>query len=392
MDYEKDIISNIIRNIPSPYKDYFEAITPSEVPVEFHPFAFLTGVASLIGKSAYFLEGIDKVHPNLWTLLVGSSSITRKSTSIRPIEKLLSTTNVKVLPTQGSPEGYFRSFGSITTSAILMHSELGGLIKPMGSKDYMGGLAESFCDMYDPGEGSKERVLARESITIKKFPLSWLACTTPHSVGQREMELCINTGFFPRWNIVLGRPVSEYVSFRKTKGEKQLKKVGVDLQNIISYTTNSKPVEVIFPKETLEAYHTWYISNRKHLESNNELPSTSLFWVRVMEVVKKYSVVLAIMKKQTTISLETLNQAIEIGRYFFLTSKSFCEDEVSLNFTDKIAKKALLHLVGTKLTARELQQKIGTSADVLEKCLKTQKNLGNIGTEQRGKTWVYFLI
>ena len=67
---------------------YLEYSAGTECPTFFHRWAAITCLSAYLGRRIYFRQGHFKVHPNLYTMLVGDAG-TKKSTSIKMAARLM---------------------------------------------------------------------------------------------------------------------------------------------------------------------------------------------------------------------------------------------------------------------------------------------------------------
>ena len=75
-----------------PADDFFSAYlsysSDTEVPINFHRWAIISALGAFLGRQYYFQHGAFSIHPNMYTMLIGSPG-TRKSTAIKLVKKLL---------------------------------------------------------------------------------------------------------------------------------------------------------------------------------------------------------------------------------------------------------------------------------------------------------------
>lgn len=73
---------------PNFFSLYLDYTSGTECPTFFHRWSSITCLAAYIGRNIYFRQGHFKIHPNLYTMLVGDAG-TKKSTSIKMATRLL---------------------------------------------------------------------------------------------------------------------------------------------------------------------------------------------------------------------------------------------------------------------------------------------------------------
>ena len=92
-----------------PYAAAFEGRT--EVPLSYHFAVLKTVIGASLGRMVY-IDSTNKIYPNFYTVLVGETGITRKSTALRLGEQLLRDSDpaVRVLRALSTPEGLLQTF------------------------------------------------------------------------------------------------------------------------------------------------------------------------------------------------------------------------------------------------------------------------------------------
>lgn len=335
------LVQRIEEHMPQLFHDYKGLVTPSEVPVEFHLFAFMTMMAALVGDKVSFIEGSDSIYPNLWTMLVGDSSIARKSTSFRPILNILNQTQeVNLLAQKGSPEGFFKDLQDHKGVGLMYHSELGSLLGAL-KKDYMGGMVEELCEYYDPSPVGLTKRLSQETIKVEHLAVSWIGATTPDSLERCDAHERISSGFLPRWNIVLGGPPNYLLPFRPARPVEEINGYAKKLKELSS---SQKTPAIEFSTSAKQIYEEWYKQHRSKTMPDKLGP----FQIRILEVVKKYSVLLAFMHKRKQVEDDDMGLAIQFGEYFFKTSEQLITKVVAENKDEKNMQKILKAIASLK--------------------------------------------
>jgi len=180
--------------------------------------------------------GGEDIYPNLYILVVGKTTIYRKSTAMKLAWRILKDTNLTslLLPSEATPEALFDelagirpvNFDSLSPEARLrwqygravaaqrsfMKDEASSVFASM-KKEYMAGLSEMLLQGYDGDSGNiDKRLKSKGIITIKDLCLSFLGATTPvmysKHIGSEENE----NGFAARFAIITPNGNSPYRS------------------------------------------------------------------------------------------------------------------------------------------------------------------------------------
>lgn len=368
---ERASISHLEACIPTLYPEYKELVTPSEVPNEFHIFGFMIMISALIGDRIYFEEGNDVIYPNLWTLFLAPSGIGRKSTAINPIAKILAKTKkVNLLPSRGSPEGFFialKDFGGI---GLRRDSELGSLLGAL-QRDYQKGFVDELCELYDPLAAPLVKKLTKATIEIPEVAVTWLAATTPDSLNKCSGYERIAGGFLPRWNIIFGTPSKNLISFRQRKCPDYFDKF---VRKLIKFRPENK-IRMSFSAPSQRVFHRWYV---KHHGVGGHLGT---FVVRIHEVVKKYAVLIALLDERDEVCSRDIVAASEFGNYFIHSAKRLLSYELFENRFDSSCKKikSAIKSLEESATAREIMRRTHLKKKDFELCVDTLFASGEIG-------------
>ena len=152
-----------------PFLDWFTATT--DAPYEYGQAAALYAL-STIALSRRWVSSADHVHPNLFMMIVGGSSVARKSTAVKRSRAMVDEVEPnRIGPTDYTPEGIYRwmqgkdpSSGKSRTRMALFAGEFGADLARMEA--YGPTTQADFCHLYD-GEAI-EKVRATKTIRIDR--------------------------------------------------------------------------------------------------------------------------------------------------------------------------------------------------------------------------------
>lgn len=166
------------------YRLYLEAFEgTTDAPMEFIFTTLLASLGAALANSAWMTWGNRKIYPNVWTMLVGSSTLVRKSTSLN------TGLHFNLLFDNESPDRHYRlpDDGSLAAflevlaiekKGVLRHSEVATLLNIM-SKGYNVSMKALFTDFFDVLGAYKIRLKGEENVCVEQPIFSMATATTP---------------------------------------------------------------------------------------------------------------------------------------------------------------------------------------------------------------------
>ena len=142
--------------------------------------------------------------PNIWIMLLGGTTLTRKSTCLDMGRQLMDEVlDDYLLANDGSPEGLLTEIADRDGKSSNFHrDEIAGFIDTVIHKDYMAGTVEHLTRLYD-GQ-PQTRILRKEKIEIKNPYLIIMS----GGILSRMQEIVsmehVRSGFIPRFILVMG--------------------------------------------------------------------------------------------------------------------------------------------------------------------------------------------
>lgn len=185
------------------YKNW--AVEATDAVPQFHE---LSAFISLSGISASGLKletSYGEQIPNLWGLILGDSTLTRKTTAMRMVIDLLTEIDDEViLATDGSAEGLLTGLGDRPHRISLFYKdEIAGFFESMNKKDYLAGMKETLTQLYDVPNFYTRR-LRKEVIAIRRPIFIFFGGGIKDKTYELIDEQYILSGFLPRFLIVSG--------------------------------------------------------------------------------------------------------------------------------------------------------------------------------------------
>jgi hypothetical protein len=146
--------------------------------------------------------------PNLYTILVGGTTRSRKSTVQRIGAELVnSVIPSATLPSKATPEAFVKALADRNgISALWTPDEFGISLSEMYNRDFMTGLEALLLTIYAGDDYVYQRSM--DSIVVRQPSLNITGAATPESLG-RSGPNAVETGLLPRFGIVFPKTLPE---------------------------------------------------------------------------------------------------------------------------------------------------------------------------------------
>ena len=191
------------RTIIDDYTDWATTATDA-VPV-FHPLCCMMILASIMAGNLKLETSYGTMHPHLWGLVLGNSTLSRKTTAMNLATSFISNLDREtIIATDGSVEGILTGM-SIRNgqTSMFFRDEVTGLFEAFKKKEYMSGMPEMFTQLYDSPAFFTRR-LRKETISIISPIFMFFGGGIRDKFYELIDESMILSGFLPRFLIVSG--------------------------------------------------------------------------------------------------------------------------------------------------------------------------------------------
>lgn len=184
-------------------EEYIEwASSLGDAATQYHQAGAFTILSALLSGRVTLPTSYGPVVPNLWFMILGDTTLTRKSTAMDIATDLLADVDPDaILATDGSVEGLMQGLSTRPRRpSIFLRDEFSGLLEMITKKDYYAGMAEVLTKLYD-GKLQK-RILRKEEITVRDPILLILAGGIRNRVQGLLTHEHVSSGFIPRFIFV----------------------------------------------------------------------------------------------------------------------------------------------------------------------------------------------
>ena len=184
------------------YKEWANIAT--DAPEQYHEVSCFIALSACISNGLNLkLPYDDNFRPNLWALILGESTLSRKTTAMRMTTDLLTTLDPElILATDGSAEGLLSGLsGRPKRVSIFYKDEVSGFFDSINRKDYLAGFPETLTQLYDVPK-ILSRLLRKETITVTEPYFIFFGGGIREKVFNLINEDYILSGFLPRFIVV----------------------------------------------------------------------------------------------------------------------------------------------------------------------------------------------
>ena len=216
------------------------------------------------------------VYTNLWSMCLGKSSFSRKSTALNSVKYIAGANgNFHSLPGMFSTEGLIEAF-SDNPHGYLIKDECAQILGSINKKQYMSDVRDVLCELYDCGNikrklrTSKKNDRSEYEIT-DSYPV-FLMATTPDNFCNSATKLDITSGWLIRFLYVYPRypkPVKG-LELGTEKDRVALDALGTRFNQISGSISAFDRVVCQPSSEALEQFNNWFIKKQEEFENSGE--------------------------------------------------------------------------------------------------------------------------
>lgn len=181
------------------------AVEATDAVPQFHELSAFIALSAIVANSIRLGTSYGPMVPNLWGMILGDSTLTRKTTAMRMIVDMLLTIDPEIiLATDGSAEGLLTGLTERNNKTSLFYKdELSGFFDSINRRDYLAGMPETLTHLYDVPPVYTRR-LRRETIHIESPIFVFFGGGVRDRVHEALTEEYVLSGFLPRFLIVSG--------------------------------------------------------------------------------------------------------------------------------------------------------------------------------------------
>lgn len=186
--------------------DYREwGVSSTDAVPSFHDLTFFIVLSGLCASGIKLNTTYGVIQPNLWGLVLGDSTLTRKTTAMKMGMSFVEEIDAKrILAYDASAEGMMTGLSERPSQVSMFYrDEVAGFLDAIKRKDYMAGMPETMAQLYDIPPILTRR-LRKETITVTAPVFIFFGGGIRDKTYSLISEQLILSGFMPRFLIVSG--------------------------------------------------------------------------------------------------------------------------------------------------------------------------------------------
>jgi hypothetical protein len=185
------------------YHDWATEATDA-VPV-FHDLSCVIMLSAIVASSVRLETTFGDIAPNLWGLILGDSTVTRKTTAMSMVIDMLNKLDpMMIVATDGSPEGLLTGLSERPNKTSMFYrDEVSGFFDSLNRREYLAGMPQTLTALYD-SPSVYRRTLRKSTFTIERPAFIFFGGGIPGQIYDNLTEEYVFSGFLPRFLIVAG--------------------------------------------------------------------------------------------------------------------------------------------------------------------------------------------
>jgi hypothetical protein len=317
---DDEFITNWVERLPDGHflKVYFQSLRKrSDTYPEYILTSGLFALSVALDGKVKIPLSTSRLQPNVFALLLGVSSYSRKTTTLFYLNSILEHSSLVFNKGSDdmSPEGLVSELTKNPNTYYVI-DEFADLLTTM-KKTWGSGLMDMFMKLYD-GQSHKRRLRSKE-YNIQTPYVSLIASTTPARLYSESGDGMIHSGFYPRFLIVAPqrrkdfKPIS--IDFEL---DSDFQMLGEYLDNIHSWVVKlnelyNQPVYAVFNDEGMDFINEMMMEVDKKLEGLQDIDKDveATLWSRYHPYIIKIAVLLK-FGEQTYLTKPQLNGGRDI--------------------------------------------------------------------------------
>lgn len=358
---------------------YMRYTDRAESPDLYHFWVAATILAGVLQRRVWFDKGIYHVYPNLYTILVGPSGVTRKSRAIKLGTELIESLEfANVIADKTTPESLLEAmqYGADNTettnestaladsAAFIRASELSVFLN---KASYTATMVTLLTDLFDSPSTFKYMTRNSRPIRLRNVSVNFLGASTPEWLATNVPPDAFEGGFMSRIIFVVRHVRSRFIAFPDKPIPAQTDALRQALVNIRRHAKG----EMQLSKDARSWFEKWYMN---HELKNRETAYNLLGFIeRKPDVVIKLAMLLAIAEDPSRLTIDTKHFEHSLSILTWTQRHMFrAFENIDLSYVGGLRHRILkmLENAGGTMTRRDvmrsLSSKINTVRDLDE--------------------------
>jgi hypothetical protein len=322
------------RNFIDEYRDW--AISKTDGAIAYQNASAWTLLSCAFSDIGYAVPKFGRMGLNLWFMVLGETTLTRKSTSrnlmLRAVRRFESTSGYQIdIGSDATPEGLTAILAERDGQTSLLHrDEVQGMFKDFINKTYMASAAERFTELYDGHvpvtiRSAKGKTQTERATTNFVMYLMGITSKTADVLTTEYFR----SGFLARFIYVTAptpprtresEDIQQADEYEVVVRDEVLEKMMASLSNSVDFwkkKNGSKPAPVRMSQPALERFNQYKWEMGNFAESHPEKESIEPSRQRLALSVWKCAVLLAMYEQSEEVQTRHLLAAIMYSEEWF---------------------------------------------------------------------------
>jgi len=295
--------------------EYLKYAQGSESPEDFHIWTAIGILASAMGRNCFKDQGMWKIYPSLYVVLVAESALLHKSTALSIGKNLLQTSlpeDLFFFSQKVTPQSFIHFLSQVyedtkASEAIIYASEFS---VTLGNSKLDDSLLKILTDLYDCPDSWSYATIGRGLDRCDKVCLNMLAGTTPDWLKSSLPTESLGGGFFSRLILVNRFEPGPRVAHPKAHMTTEARVARENCLNDLQAIRANVQGEFDFDKEAYDMYEDWY---NDHNDPMGCAPHLRGYYGRKPDTIIKLAMILSASKNDSkVITARDLESAVNL--------------------------------------------------------------------------------
>lgn len=327
------------------------ACKSTDSPKKYQELMALAVISVALNRKIYLPYSANNIYPNLYVVLIGKSTIMRKSVSLNLARSLIYDFNKDlILPNDFTQEGFFEHLKEFP-KGIIVWSEFGGFLQK-STKSYMAGTKEFLTDAFDCPIYLNKKLAGKKIFEVENPYINIITATSMEWFIGNITEGDIKGGFLGRFVYIPALPSDKdkWFAFPPIPNQNVVNHLLVKLKRISELNGQMGLTE-----EAKDLCTKWLKNHEDELCKLSDDKGISGFYGRLADYILKFAILYEISSTSNlVISENSIKRAIRLVESLKESVKNVLEEHVSFTLYEKNKKRILSIIKDKKEISRSI--------------------------------------
>ena len=227
--------------------DYSEwALEATDAVPVYHDLCAFMALSTVMAGGLLLETDFGRVIPNLWGLVLGDSTLTRKTTAMNmAMDMVIDVDRELILATDGTAEGMLTGLSERPGRvSVFLRDEVTGFFESINQKQYLAGMMQTMTQLYDVPK-LLSRKLSKSTITVNNPVFIFFGGGISEKTFSLVDEHYVISGFLPRFLVVNGEAdLTKLRRIGRANSDLSSRKAALQMRIADMYERNNRTVTV----------------------------------------------------------------------------------------------------------------------------------------------------